>query len=209
MPIEWPRSECRREVCTSCSQLRRVSRPYCPAAVLAPLNPSSRGWRAVVSPNSICVSFQKNMAPYVGNLESNTLFCYFPAPAEVVNMLKDVCVDGFYFVGVVLDASSIFFGMGTGCFVHLFILLSWQIGGGVTEIIPWFTVSFVCVNPACADRSPVGAMVGMALGRYWWLVGWGRNIVVWVCDEAKWIVWSPEHVLGPKENRFNWRSAVP
>lgn len=52
------------------------------------------------------------MAPYVGNLESNTLFCYFPTPAEVVNMLKDVCVDGFYFVGMVLDASSIFLGWG-------------------------------------------------------------------------------------------------
>lgn len=60
--VKGVRSELRREVCTFNSQLSGDNPPYCPAAGLASHNLSSGGWRAVISPQSISVSFQKNMA---------------------------------------------------------------------------------------------------------------------------------------------------
>lgn len=49
------------------------------------------------------------------------LFHYFTTPAEDVDMLRGVCMDGFYFVSLSLDVSSGFFWGGDrllSSFVH-------------------------------------------------------------------------------------------
>lgn len=103
---KWVRSELRREGCTFNTQILHVNHSLCPAAVLPPLNPSSWGWRAVVSPKSISVSSQENTATW-------RVTCYLiPAPVEAVDMLRGVCVNGFCSISLGFDVGSGFLGWG-------------------------------------------------------------------------------------------------
>lgn len=204
MPVKWVRSELRREVCTFNSQLSRVNHPYCPAAVLAPLNPSSWGRRAVISPKSISVSFQKNMAPYVGNTEGNTLFHRFTTPAEDADMLRGVCMNGFYFVSLGLDVSSGFSGWGQAVLFicSFFSADKWRVHHWWCHWDHPMIHGVLCVCESCFDRLVSNwCYCRSGVRKRHRLVGRGRNIVIWFCDKVKWMAWHSEHVLGPKENR--------
>lgn len=95
VPVKCIRSEPRREVCTFNSYLGCASHPYglCSHLSACPHKVRELSWGPRAS-----LSFQKNKTPYVGCRVENTPLHYLATPAEDVDALRGIGVNGFYSV---------------------------------------------------------------------------------------------------------------
>lgn len=111
-------------------------------------------------------------------------------PAEDVDMLRDVCVNGFYFVSLGLDISRGFLGWGQAAF---FLCSSssfdkWRVYHWWCHWDPPMMHGVLCVRESCFGRSVCKWSYSRSgVRKRHWLVGRGENIVTRSCDKAKWI----------------------